>query len=387
MNILLIINSDNNIFEIDSGGALRNNLFVRALSEVGYVDIICFSRNGIVSNIPNCDVLYSKRMLDSKDLKETVRLLVGMIISPSNPYSYYHVNEQKASIVSGFLEKKDYDIVACRYVETAIICGLLKYKEKLVIDLDDNQANVLRFEAIQEQSKMKKWKKMFESQRISRMLNYLCNNVRCSFCSNPTEMPSPQTVFLHNTTFFEPSAVNTPKYTKPRILFVGFLNFFPNKHGITHFVENIFPHIKCEIPQVELKIVGDATPTFLAFLNGHEGVIAVGRVADLVTEYQQASIVIIPMYYGSGTCVKFVEALLMSCPVVSTPVGARGFSGICKDGEDYMLAKDDNDFRNKILDLLSNKSKAYEIAKRGSEIAGKFFSKDRFIEIVKEGIL
>lgn len=112
-----------------------------------------------------------------------------------------------------------------------------------------------------------------------------------------------------------------------------------------------------------------------------------GRVDDLVSEYQQASAVVIPIYYGSGTCVKFVEALFMNRPVVSSPVGARGFSDVCKDGEDYMLAKNDEEFVKKTIELLSSKSKAREMGKKGLEKANCFFSQDSFIEIVKSSIL
>jgi glycosyltransferase involved in cell wall biosynthesis len=386
MNILFVINSDNKLFEIDSGGALRNNLFVRALSEVGHVDVICFSQNGIVSNIQNCDVIYSKRLTDFKDLKEVIRSLLCVTIWPSNPYSYYQVNKQKATIVNRFVEKNGYDIIACRYVETSMICGLLKYKEKLVIELDDNRANVLKFEAIQKQSMLKRWKKLYESKRIGKMLKRLCNNVRCSFCSNPLELPSPRTVFLHNTTVLTQPATDITESSCPRILFVGFLNYYPNWQGITHFVKSIFPVIRKAVPHAELRIVGDGKSFFLDYLNEIDGVEAVGRVDDLASEYQEATIVIIPIYYGSGTCVKFVEAMLMNRPVISTPIGARGFSDVCKDGEDYMLANNDEEFASKTIELLSSVSRAREMAKNGYEKANSYYSQKRFSEIVKTAI-
>ena len=387
MNILFVVNSDNKIFEVDSGGALRNNLFVRALSEIGHVDVICFSQNDIVSNIKNCDVIYSKRLTDTKDLKEVFRSLLSVTLWPSNPYSYYKVNEQKAAIINGFVDKNRYDIIACRYVETSIICGLLKYRDKLVIDLDDNQANVLKFEAIQEQSMLKRWKKLYESKRIGRMLEKLSNNVQCLFCSNPLELPSSKTIYLHNTTVLEIPTTDKTESSRPRILFVGFLNFYPNKQGITHFVKSVFPSVKAAIPHAELRIVGDGKQDFLDFLNGIDGVEAVGKVADLALEYLETSVVIIPIYYGSGTCVKFVEAMLMNRPVISSPIGARGFSDVCKDGEDYMLAIDDKEFVNKTIELLSSVSKSKEIANNGFEKAKRHYSQDKFIEIVKYSIL
>lgn len=387
MNILLIINTNNNIFKVDSGAALRNNLFVKALSQIGHVDVICFTQDNVVSNIPNCDVIFSKVILDDKDYMEAFRSLLCMTLWPLNPYSYYQVNKHKAAIVNDFIEQTDYDIIACRYVESAIKCGLLENKEKLVIDVDDNPVSVLLFSVAEAHSKLKKWKKQYEARRIGRMVENLLGNIRCSFCSNPLEMPSSRTVYLHNTTILKRPTIDNPKSEIARVLFVGFLNFFPNNQGILHFVESIFPQIRDAMPHVELRIVGGGRPEFLAYLNEKEGVNAIGIVDDLVHEYQQASVVVIPVYYGSGTCVKFVEALFMNCPIVSTPVGARGFSYICRDGKDYMLANNDEEFVSKTIELLSSEARSKEMANNGYEIARSHYSQESFLEIVKNNII
>lgn len=385
--ILLVNNSTENVFKIDSGGGLRSNLFIKALSEIGHVDIICFSKNDLVSNIPNCNIIFSQAIWDNKKYWEVLRTLFCMTIRPSNPYSYYQKNKQKASIINGFVNQTEYDYIACRYVQTAIICGLLRYKDRLIIDADDNLAVIKKFRALEASSFFNKWKKQYESVRIEKMLKKLFSNIYCSFCANPLELPSPQTTVLHNTTVLDEPTSDLPDDFTPRILFIGTLRYFPNNHGITHFVESIFPQIKKSIPSAELQIVGYGDADFLAYLNEKEGVRAVGKVDDLVSEYQKATVVIIPIYYGSGTCVKFVEALLMNRPVVSTPVGARGFSEVCQDGKDYMLANNDEEFISKTIELLTSLPKSREMAKRGYEIGEKMFSQRKFCEIVKNAIL
>jgi glycosyltransferase involved in cell wall biosynthesis len=385
-NILFVANADNKLFEIYSGAALRNNMFIRALSEIGHVDVVCFEEDNAVSNIPGCDVVFSKRMIEARGLRQGVRSFVRMTFSPSDPYSYYQLENQKAAIIKDFVEKGNYDIIACRYVDTVARCGLLDYKDKLVVDLDDNQATVRRFEAREANSIVLKLKRLYESKRIGKMLGSLCGDVLCSFCSNPLELPSSQTVFLHNTTVLTQPAADITESLHPRILFVGLLKYFPNRQGIAHFVESVFPIIRRSLPLAELRIVGDGKQKFLEYLNGKDGVDAVGRVDDIVSEYQDASVVIIPLYYGSGTCVKFVEAMIMNRPVVSSVVGARGFSDVCQDGVHYMLAKNDKEFAAKTVELLSSTSKSREMAKNGLEIANTCFSQEKFIQIVKDTI-
>lgn len=386
MEILLIVNWGN-LFHVSSGCDMRNNLFAEALSEIGHVDIISFRQDELAPNIANCDVIFSKNIADSHNHFDFIRSLICMTISPNNPYSYYRTIKQKSDIIDSFVKKKKYDIIASRYVEPVIRCGLLKYKDKLVIDADDNPANTLMYWADRVSSNIVKWKKQYESKRIRRMVSALFESFPCSFCSNKTEIPSPRTIYLPNTSTIKGAVrdIFTPK--TPRVLFVGTLDFFPNAQGITFFVEKIYPAIKSTIPFAKLRIVGNGQPDFLDYLNGKDGVEAVGRVDDITKEYQEAAIVIIPIYHGSGTSVKFIEALQMNRPVISTPIGTRGFDDTFKDGVHYLLARNDEEFAEKTIDVLSDVSKYRQMAEKGFETANRLFSKERFFEIVRDSIL
>lgn len=51
-----------------------------------------------------------------------------------------------------------------------------------------------------------------------------------------------------------------------------------------------------------------------------------------------------------------------------------------------MLAKNDEEFANKTIELLSSFSRSIEMAKKGYEIAKKNYSQERFFEIVKQSL-
>ena len=385
MEILFIVDS-HRIIHPDTGASVRNNLFVRALLVISHVDIITFAIDNEVSDIPNCDVIYSKKVSDSVGrIGGGIHSIICATLWPENTNPYYKLNKKKEAIIDSLIKRKKYDIITCRYVETAIKCGLLKYKDKLIIDADDNLVSILKYKATQARSVIDKWKKKYKSKRIGKMQNKLLSSILCSFCSNKSELPSPQTIFLPNTSILNERLVESS--ISNRLLFVGLLTFYPNKQGITHFVDTIFPIIKHINPQIQLRIVGESEPDFLSYLNNIDGVEAVGRVDDLSIEYQKATVVVIPIYYGSGTSVKFVEALFMNRPVVSSLMGARGFSEVCQDGVHYMLANNDQEFAEKTIELLSSASKRKEMANNGYLIASKHFSQERFMEIVKESIL
>ena len=80
-------------------------------------------------------------------------------------------SKKKEAVIDSFVGKKKYDIIVCRYVDSAIKCGLLKYKDRLIIDADDNLESVLKYQATQEISIAQKWKKLYKAKRIGKMLN------------------------------------------------------------------------------------------------------------------------------------------------------------------------------------------------------------------------
>lgn len=60
MNILFV-SCTYRIFDgIDCGAANRSTLFVEALSKVGHVDVVNFSKDSLSSNVSCCDVVCNK---------------------------------------------------------------------------------------------------------------------------------------------------------------------------------------------------------------------------------------------------------------------------------------------------------------------------------------
>lgn len=385
MKILFVV-TQCDIFRINSGGANRNNMFVKALSEMGHIDVVSFNEEGLKSNIKNCDVIYSEIIHDKHHYVDFVISWIFMSLSPSNPYSYYRRDKKKEAVIDGFVRRNNYDIIVCRYIDSVIKCGLLKYKDRLVIDVDENPTNRLKYLAAQAKIRLLKWKKIYESKRIGLMVEKLLGEVLCSFHSNQLEPPSPRSVFLLNTIGITKSIPDVTDFNSNRILYVGCLNFFPSKHGICYFVENIFPLIRAQVQDAELCVVGEGNPELITWLNEKEGVKALGRVEDLTVEYQKTNVVVIPIYHGSGTSVKFVEALFMNRPIVSTPVGVRGFEGICNDGVHYMLAENDEAFAAKTIELLSSAEKSRQMAHDAYRVAAQNFAQEKFFEIVRREI-
>ena len=103
------------------------------------------------------------------------------------------------------------------------------------------------------------------------------------------------------------------------VLFLGNFQHSPNVEAV-HF---LLQHIAPRFPELRFVISGSPLlPEFKSTAN----VSFPGYVPDARKLYRRPNtIVVAPLFSGTGQRVKLLEAFAMACPVVSTTVGAMGF--------------------------------------------------------------
>ncbi len=146
-----------------------------------------------------------------------------------------------------------------------------------------------------------------------------------------------------------PTTGNKAKIKYRKLFFVGLLTWYPNKQGIEWFTKNVFGWLKNEIPDITLDIVGDYSPKWQKPVL--DGVKYHGYVENIKPFWEQASVFIVPLFYGSGIRIKILEARANRIPVVSTSVGADGLPADIK--KNLTIADSKEEFINCIKKLLS----------------------------------
>ena len=127
----------------------------------------------------------------------------------------------------------------------------------------------------------------------------------------------------------------------------------------------IWPLIRGQRPAARLEIVGQKPGPRLASLNGRDGVTVTGAVPDTRPYISRATVYIAPLRIGGGTRFKLLEAMALARPVVTTTVGAEGFS--VQSGRELLLADSATDFAQAVLRLMSDSTLAGEIGRRGRD--------------------
>jgi sugar transferase (PEP-CTERM/EpsH1 system associated) len=155
------------------------------------------------------------------------------------------------------------------------------------------------------------------------------------------------------------------------LVFTGSMDWLPNEDAMAWFCRDVLPHIRAEVPETRLSIVGRApTPAVLRLAADH-GVRVTGRVDDVRPYIHDAAVFVVPLRIGGGTRLKIFEAMAMAKAVVSTTVGAEGLP--VTHQRDIVLADGEADFARAVVTLLRDVA-----ARRQLEQAARQLVAERF---------
>lgn len=119
------------------------------------------------------------------------------------------------------------------------------------------------------------------------------------------------------------------------LLFVGRLDWPPNKEGLLWFFDNVWEKVLERSPDIHLEIIGSGNSEWVEHrISGVPNTTLHGRVDSLSPFYEMTHACIVPLFYGSGTRVKVVEASGFSRACVSTAVGVEGLG--LSEGTSYI---------------------------------------------------
>jgi glycosyltransferase involved in cell wall biosynthesis len=136
---------------------------------------------------------------------------------------------------------------------------------------------------------------------------------------------------------------------RTRLLFVGNLGFGPNIQGLSAFLQEAWPRIRTEVPQVDLAVVGMNPPRELPPLAARLGFELHANVPDLAPFYAGSDITLAPILFGSGTRIKILESMAYGRAVVATRMGAEGLG--LEPGRHAMIAEDMAGFADGVIAL------------------------------------
>ena len=233
------------------------------------------------------------------------------------------------------LDLRNFDIVWAERVAVARLFRSEEVRARTIVDLDDIEhvklARQLRLSPTHARprdlwryARYRKWELKSSRRFLASVVcsvedrDYLlergCNNAVC--IPNGVVLPS-------NRVARRPSRSGE---CRPKMVFVGNVDYEPNRDAIAFFVSEILPRVRARMPAASFDVIGrGATSTDIARAGGTD-VRFRGFVDDLSTALAEYDLMVAPIRFGSGTKLKVLDAMAHKIPLVTTTVGAEGLS-------------------------------------------------------------
>lgn len=163
-----------------------------------------------------------------------------------------------------------------------------------------------------------------------------------------------------------------------KLVFIGPESHIPNRHGMEWFLNNVWSLVVAKHEDIELDIIGKwSDKTIKDWSERYSNINFLGFVDDL-KDSLKGSILIVPIFQGSGIRMKILEACNLGAPVVSSTIGAEGLG--LTDGVNAFITDNAQIFADDILTLIESSDISTQFVVRANEHIVNNFSDKKFIE-------
>lgn len=179
----------------------------------------------------------------------------------------------------------------------------------------------------------------WQGRAVQRFEAMLCEHVRVVFTVSQADTARLRevapTAYVETLPIgFDPKPQCAAPANDDQLLFVGRLDWPPNRDGLEWFLKRVWP--KVTRPFV-LSIVGSGDGSWLSPYLEDSRVRFLGEVESVDSHYHSAIVSLVPIFYGSGTRVKAIESSLFATACLGTE---RGVEGLGLDPQiDYFRAE------------------------------------------------
>jgi glycosyltransferase involved in cell wall biosynthesis len=161
--------------------------------------------------------------------------------------------------------------------------------------------------------------------------------------------------------------------TRRSIVFPGMFGYQPNRVAAAFLIEEIFPKLANTFDDCQLIFPGSwPTAHMLDAAKRDPRILVTGAVPDIRPYLSSAFAMVVPLFQGSGTRFKILEAWAAKVPVVST---AKGAEGLDVENERHLLfAETASEFLQCLRRLWTNKPLAEKLTVNGLELVKRDYS-------------
>jgi polysaccharide biosynthesis protein PslH len=154
---------------------------------------------------------------------------------------------------------------------------------------------------------------------------------------------------------------------------IGSMNWMPNEEGVRWFLDHVWPDVHRQFPSLKYYLAGRAMPDWMKQLH-LTNVEILGEVDDAHAFMRDHSVMVVPLFSGSGIRIKIIEGMALGKTIISTSLGAEGIGYV--NGENILIANAPCEFFDMISLCIEDPGRRMKIGKSARQLIESEYDRD-----------
>lgn len=136
----------------------------------------------------------------------------------------------------------------------------------------------------------------------------------------------PEGLLAYLPLFVESVFTEVPSFEeRQHFITMGNFQHAPNADSVVYLKNELWPHIKKQLPEAELHIYGAYVPKYISEMhNEKQGFLIKGWAKEVSSVMKSARVCLAPLRFGAGLKGKLLDAAQFGVPSVTTTIGGEG---------------------------------------------------------------
>ncbi len=280
---------------------------------------------------------------------------------------------------------RSFDIIQIEGIEMASAIPIIRETDsrtKIIFDNHNAESSLQKRAYEIDRSQPRRWPlaaySFIQTKRLQEYEKWACESVDHVVSVSEKDLQNIKQFAPHIRASVIPNSIDVEQYLDMAarsminfdLVFIGKMDYRPNVDAVLWFAENVWPEICSHRSQTTWAVVGQNPHSRLDALRKLSGVTVTGKVDSIHPYLAGASVVILPFRIGSGTRLKFIEAMASGKATVSTSLGAEGFD--VNSGDEVIIADEPRLFTEAIISLMRDPERRIQLGQSARAYARSY---------------
>lgn len=382
MKILYI--TPNSPLPLDAGGRYRANSLFKVFIKMGDLGLILvddYPPEDAIITLGNSVLLHLPSRRENK-LQKVWRYIYG-ILTRKSIIAMRYLGRCEAKKIIDMVEEFNPDVIVLGDTYLSVLLPRLKsFMRPLIVDTHNIESLLNLRLAGTTRGVLQKLRfliRYLNAMTIERRLLVRASQV---WATSDVDARYYQDVLQLNNVEVIPNAIDIARYADYQnqsgeedgaVVFTGWFAYEPNEDAALKLISMSRQLREDGVPHTLYLVGRNPTNRMYRAARGEPQIVITGEVPDTRPYLARAAIFAAPLIAGSGTKLKILEALALSRPVLTTPIGAEGLD--LHDGK-HAFIRGIDEFYLTLRWLLEKPDERYKIARSGHEWLRKHFTID-----------